>query len=144
MLKGEDRLKEKIADELSAKPGRHIRSALDKIADAVRFTLVYPPERYADGVLGDVDRLKAEGFELVKLKNPWHAEQDKGVNSQWRLAATGTRFEMQFHTPESREAKELTHEAYERIRSAASTEKDATSPRNESSGISNGGRTRCW
>ncbi|HEY3880988.1 MAG TPA: hypothetical protein VGM12_20545 [Trebonia sp.] len=87
MLKGEDRLKEKIADELSAKPGRHIRSALDKIADAVRFTLVYPPERYADGVLGDVDRLKAEGFELVKLKNPWHAEQDKGVNSQWRLAA---------------------------------------------------------
>jgi hypothetical protein len=32
---------------------------------------------------------------------------------------------MQFHTPESREAKELTHEAYERIRSAAaSTEKE--------------------
>ena len=26
---------------------------------------------------------------------------------------------MQFHTPESREAKELTHEAYERIRAAA-------------------------
>jgi hypothetical protein len=79
MLKGEDRLKEKIADDLSAKPGRHIRSALDKIADAVRFTLVYPPERYADGVLGDVDRLKAEGFELVKLKNPWHAEQDRTI-----------------------------------------------------------------
>jgi hypothetical protein len=125
MLKGEDRLKEKIADELTAKPGQHVRSALDRIADAVRFTLVYPPERYADGVLRDVDRLKAEGFELVKLKNLWHAEQYKGVNSQWRLAATGTRFEMQFHTPESREAKELTHEAYERIRlAAASTEEE--------------------
>lgn len=119
MLKGEDRLKEKIADELTAKPDQHVRSALDKIADAVRFTLVYPAERYADGIRSDVDRLKAEGFELIKLKNLWQAEQYKGVNSQWRVPQTDTRFEMQFHTLESREAKELTHEAYERIRSAA-------------------------
>jgi hypothetical protein len=46
----------------------------------------------------------------------WHTDQYKGVNSQWRSAETGTRFEMQFHTPESLEAKELTHEAYERLR----------------------------
>jgi hypothetical protein len=119
MLKGEDRLKEKIADTLTAKPGQHVRSALDKVADAVRFTLVYPSERYAEGVLNDVDRLKAEGFELIKLKNLWHADNYKGVNSQWRVPATGTRLEMQFHTAESLEAKELTHEAYERLRSAA-------------------------
>jgi hypothetical protein len=119
MLKGEDRLKEKIADDLRGKPGLAVRSALDTVADAVRFTLEYPPERYAEGVLRDVDLLKSEGFELIKLKNLWHAEQYKGVNSQWRLPETGTRFEMQFHTPESREAKELTHEAYERIRSVA-------------------------
>ena len=121
MLKGEDRLKEKIADELFAKPAKTVRGALDAVANAVRFTLSYPSERYAEGVLADVDRLKAEGFELIKLKNLWHADQYKGINSQWRVPATGTRFEMQFHTPESREAKELTHEAYERIRGSDAT-----------------------
>ena len=78
-------------------------------------------ERYAEGVLSDVDRLKSEGFELIKLKNLWAEEQYKGINSQWRRPETGLRFEMQFHTPESLEAKELTHRAYERIRGPACT-----------------------
>jgi hypothetical protein len=116
MLKGEDRLKEKIADELLAKPGKTVREAISEVADPVRFTLSYPPQRYAEGVATDVDALKAEGFELIKLKNLWTADQYKGINSQWRRPDTGARFEMQFHTPESLEAKELTHSAYERIR----------------------------
>jgi uncharacterized protein YoaH (UPF0181 family) len=115
MLKGEDRLKEKIADELVA-PGLSVGQALAKVGDAVRYTFTYRPQRYADGVLTDVERLKAEGFELIKLKNLWADEQYKGVNSQWRRPETGLRFEVQFHTQESLEAKELTHGAYERIR----------------------------
>lgn len=115
-LKGEDRLKEKLADELLAKPEKTVRGALSEVADAVRFTLTYPSERYAEGVLTDVAGLKAEGFELLKLKNLWAGNQYKGINSQWRQPDTGTRIEMQFHTPESLEAKELTHPAYERIR----------------------------
>jgi hypothetical protein len=116
MIKGEDRLKEKLADYLRV-PGTTVREALDEVPDAVRFTFCYSPDRYSDAVLTDVDRLKDDGCELVKLKNLWEAEQYKGANSQWRIAETGTRFEIQFHTPESLEAKELTHEAYERIRS---------------------------
>ena len=58
--------------------------------------------------------MKSEGFELVKLKNLWAEDQYKGINSQWRRPETGLRFEVQFHTPESLEAKELTHKAYER------------------------------
>jgi hypothetical protein len=116
MLKGEDRLKEKIADVLFVEPRLTARQAADKVPDAVRFTLTYSAERYTDGVLADVDRLKAEGLELIKLKNLWAADQYKGINSQWRRPDTGTRLEMQFHTPESLEAKELTHEAYERLR----------------------------
>jgi hypothetical protein len=119
MLKGEDRLKEKMADYLRA-PGTTVREALDTVPDAVRFTFTYDSERYAEGVLPDVDRIKSEGFELVKLKNLWAEEQYKGINSQWRRPETGLRFEMQFHTPESLEAKELTHRAYERIRGPAS------------------------
>jgi len=118
MLKGEDRLKEKIADELTAQPGITVRTALGAVSDGVRFTLEYPAERYAEGVLADIQRMKAEGFQLTRLKNLWHTHQYKGVNSQWRAPETGTRCEIQFHTGESLEAKELTHQAYERIRAA--------------------------
>jgi hypothetical protein len=116
MLKGEDRLKEKIADVLLVEPHLTARQAVDKVFDAVRFTLSYSAERYTDGLLSDVDRLKSEGFELTKFKNLWATDQYKGINSQWRRPETGLRFELQFHTPESHEAKELTHEAYERLR----------------------------
>jgi hypothetical protein len=116
MLKGEDRLKEKIADVLFVEPNLTAKQAADKVTDAVRFTFTYTQQRYAEGVLSDVERLKSEGFELIKLKNLWEKEQYKGINSQWRRTETGLRFEMQFHTPESLEAKELTHQAYERLR----------------------------
>jgi hypothetical protein len=119
MLKGENRLKEKIADAVRGRPGLTVGQALEIVPDAVRFTFTYEPARYADGVLTDVDRLKAEGFELMKLKNLWADEQYKGINSQWRRPETGLRFEVQFHTQESLEAKELTHEVYERIRAPA-------------------------
>jgi hypothetical protein len=44
-------------------------------------------------------------------------EQYKGINSQWIEPDTGQRFEVQFHTRISFEAKQLTHGAYERLRS---------------------------
>ena len=91
MVKGEDRLKEKIADELFGKE-KTVREALNEVPDAVRFTLRYNSERYAEGVLADVDRLKAEGFELIKLKNLWTENQYKGINSQWRRTETGYTF----------------------------------------------------
>jgi hypothetical protein len=121
MLKREDRLKEKIADFMQS-PEATVKDALGIVPDAVRFTFTYSPQRYADGVLTDVERLKAEGFELIKLKNLWSSEQYKGINTQWRRPETRLRFEVQFHTPESLEAKELTHEAYERIRESAPPE----------------------
>ena len=122
MLKGEDRLKEKIADVLLVEPNLTAKQAAEKVTDAVRFTFTYTRQRYAEGVLSDVERLKSEGFELIKLKNLWEKEQYKGINSQWRRPETGLRFEMQFHTPESLEAKEITHQAYERLRGTQVTQ----------------------
>jgi hypothetical protein len=116
-LKGEDRLKEKIADALRGRPGLTPAQALSIVPDPVRFTFTYGPDRYADGVLADVQRLKEIGLEEVKLKNLWSDEQYKGINSQRRRPETGLRIEVQFHTSASLEAKELTHKAYERIRS---------------------------
>jgi hypothetical protein len=116
MLKGTDRMKEKIGEGLRYNPALSPRKAAADVPDAVRFTLEYSVAHYTDGVLADVERLKDAGYELVKLKNLWAKDQYKGVNSQWRRPETGLRFEVQFHTPDSREAKEVTHEAYERLR----------------------------
>jgi hypothetical protein len=116
-LKGEDRLKEKVAERLQLRPELSPSQVLSAVPDAVRFTFVYPEARYADGVRSDLTRLYAEGFELAEpLKNSWMDEQYKGINSRWRESEGGQVFELQFHTRASFEAKQLTHPAYERIR----------------------------
>jgi hypothetical protein len=115
-VKGSDRLKEKVADALRPPSKLTIAEALSTVPDVVRFTLCYEGSSYAAGVRADIERLKAQGFELIKLKNTWAKDQYKGVNSQWRERDSGVGFEMQFHTRASLEAKELSHKAYERLR----------------------------
>lgn len=116
-FKGIDRLKEKVADFLEPSSSQSAAEVLSAVSDAVRFTYAYPESRYTQGVLADVERLKARGFELDKLKNTWTSDQYKGINAQWQEPGSGVRFEVQFHTQASLEAKELSHQAYERIRS---------------------------
>ena len=91
--------------------------AVSLVPDAIRYTFQYQEARYTQGVLTDIARLKDQGFELDKLKNYWSDDQYKGINSQWIEPDTGQRFEVQFHTRISFEAKQLTHGAYERLRS---------------------------
>jgi hypothetical protein len=116
-IKGVDRLKEKVSDLLEPPSKLRADEALFAIVDVVRFTYTYQESRYARGVLADIERLKSQGFELDRIKNTWGSEQYKGINTQWLEPRSGVRFEVQFHTQASLEAKELTHEAYERIRS---------------------------
>jgi hypothetical protein len=116
-LKGAERLKEKVAATLEEQPGLTPRQALSAVPDAIRFTFCYSHEHYVSGVTADLERLTARGFELAKpIKNSWESDQYKGINTQWREAATGQLFEVQFHTRASFEAKQLSHAAYERIR----------------------------
>jgi hypothetical protein len=115
-LKGHDRIKEKVCafiDDLTVSADE----AVSLVTDAVRFTFQYQEARYTQGVLADIVHMKNQGFELQKLKNYWSDDQYRGINSQWIEPETGQRFEVQFHTRISFEAKQLTHEAYERIRS---------------------------
>src|ERR1700722_12270295 len=116
-IKGKDRLKEKVADEMRSTPGITPEQALASIADVVRFTFTYGEGAYTAGVRKDVERLEAVGFTQVERRNTWSSEQYKGINTRWREPDSGVIFEVQFHTQASLEAKELTHEAYEGIRS---------------------------
>jgi hypothetical protein len=130
MLKGVDRLKEKIAEQLQLHPDVPLRRVAAAVPDAVRFTYEYSETDYADGVRVDVEDMKDSGYELLKLKNLWSEDQYKGINSQWRRPETGLRFEVQFHTQQSLEAKELTHEAYERLRDPLTSETEASALEN--------------
>jgi hypothetical protein len=123
-IKGEDRLKEKVFDRMRAK-GRSVTEALAQISDVVRFSFIYAETAYADGVRKDLDRLGAVGFIPVERRNTWSSDQYKGINTQWLEPQSGVRFEVQFHTTASLEAKELTHHAYERIRSITEPSLDA-------------------
>jgi hypothetical protein len=117
-IKGEDRLKEKIADRMRT-TGRSPGEVLSGIPDVVRFTFQYSEAAYTVGVQNDLERLEDRGFSKVELRNTWSSAQYKGINSRWREPQSGLLFEVQFHTQASLEAKELTHEAYARIRSTA-------------------------
>jgi hypothetical protein len=113
--KGRDRVKEKVY-ELKEEHGFSAEKAVSLVPDTIRYTFQYRESRYTQGVWAELGRLKNHGFELLKLKNSWSSDQYKGINSQWMEPESGQRFEVQFHTRISFEAKQLTHKAYERLR----------------------------
>jgi hypothetical protein len=115
-LKGKDRLTEKVEKWLSAQPDLRPDDAFKLVKDAIRYTFVYSEERYTEGVYADCDRLESAGFDPVDRQTSWKEDQYKGINGRWREPDSGMLFEVQFHTQESVDAKELTHPAYERIR----------------------------
>jgi hypothetical protein len=114
-LKGKERLTEKISKAVNER-GHTVGEAFGLVKDAIRYTFCYPDDKYTDGVHADCARLELAGFERVERENSWTKEQYKGINSRWRVPENGQLFEVQFHTPASREAKEITHPAYEKLR----------------------------
>jgi hypothetical protein len=117
-LKGEERLKEKVAELLessaqSTTPQKIVRD----IADAIRYTFCFEASRYADGYWDLKQRFEANGLTMIYSKNHWRDDPEyKGINTRW-VTQEGQRFEVQFHTQESFNAKhEITHHAYERSR----------------------------
>ena len=120
-LKDHDRIKEKVYDKME-EFSYSAEEAVSVVSDTIRYTFQYREARYTQGVWTDIERLKGEGFKLHQLKNSWSDEQYKGINSQWIEPDTGQRFEVQFHTRISFEAKQLTHDAYERIRTKQADE----------------------
>ena len=114
--KGRDRIKEKVY-EMKTELNFSSEEAVSRVPDAIRFTFEYPEARYTQGVWADIGRLEEQGFEQKTRRNYWSDEQYKGINSQWIESDSGQRFEVQFHTRISFEAKQLTHDSYGILRS---------------------------
>jgi hypothetical protein len=115
--KGEERLKEKIADELGITPAIKPEDAINKLNDVIRYTFCFESADYAAGYSDVRQRLEAREYRMVYSKNHWRDDPEyKGINTRW-VTPEGQRFEVQFHTAESYHAKhEVTHSSYERIR----------------------------
>jgi hypothetical protein len=118
-LKSPDRFKEKLAKMIALEPdvapGEHVA----KIHDGIRYTFVFDDQFYAASVRDAENRLTENGYTLTGRKSSWSGEEYKGINSQWRDADSGQLFEVQFHTQASWEAKQQTHESYEKIQNPA-------------------------
>jgi hypothetical protein len=121
-VKGEDRLKEKIADNLRERNAMGLADAVAPINDAVRYTFCFDGEHYLAGFIDLKQRLEVAGNRMLHGRNHWRDNAGyMGVNTSW-VTPDGARFELQFHTRESFHAKEqLTHQAYERSRSRTSS-----------------------
>ena len=123
-LKGEDRLKEKVAEAIRDNPDATPEEVVHDIPDTIRYTFCIQAENYTAGYWDIKDRLEAHGYEMYLSKNSWQEEEYKGINTRW-LTPDGERFEVQFHTPESYHAKQdVTHQAYERARNPLTSKKE--------------------
>lgn len=122
-LKGKERLTEKVESDMT-KWGVTAQQAFANVKDAIRYTFKYPDNRYADGVQMDCQRIRNAGFELAERRNLWDGDQYKGINSRWRTPKDGQMFEVQFHTRASFDAKQVTHGAYELLRTLPDDHED--------------------
>ncbi|MEU8706866.1 ATP nucleotide 3'-pyrophosphokinase [Streptomyces sp. NPDC048565] len=121
-LKTPDSLKRKVATSLKEHPGQNVDTVLRGVGDAVRYTLQWPDGAYTDGVSTASTQLSAWANDSTKWSNTWGRDSGyKGLNTGWRAPGYGQLFEVQFHTPASKHAQEVTHLLYEEQRLPSTT-----------------------
>lgn len=117
MRKVESDYQDSILDEMRI--GRY--QTATSINDAIRYTAVLDEADFHSSYKAITRRLKAKGYQLVKVKNTWNDDGNpyKGVNAVFQSPA-GQNFELQFHTAGSYDMKEnKLHSYYEEYRAAS-------------------------
>jgi hypothetical protein len=114
-LKSPDRFKEKLWDMIKAEPDKPANHHAAELHDGIRYTFLFEPGRYVDGVRDATSLIESRDFEFGVRKNTWPNAEYKGINTRWADPVSGVRFEIQFHTDESWQAKQQTHDSYEKI-----------------------------
>ena len=111
--KGQESMHRKLREKSIAK-GLQPEQYADKVTDALRFTDMVD----ADNYVGSFNKLKKgledRGYEMVEVENTIHKKGEKyrGLNTLVE-SPKGYTFELQFHTPESFDVKEVNHKDYE-------------------------------
>ena len=118
-LKSPDRFKEKLAKMISLEPDVTSGDHVARIHDGIRYTFIFEDQFYSTGVRAAENCLTEHGYKLVGRKPSWLGKEYRGINTQWRNPASGQLFEVQFHTPASWDAKQRTHDSYEKVQNPA-------------------------
>ncbi len=114
-LKSPDRFKEKLAKLIERYPDQDAGVLAGAIHDGIRYTFLFDAEHYSSGVAEVSQKLADHGYDL-RLTNPsWKSDEYRGVNTRWFDSEHDVLFEVQFHTPESWEGKQKTHDIYEKL-----------------------------
>ena len=115
-LKGYDSLKRKIHDK-SIKKGMSQEEYASTVTDALRYTVKSPTSDFTSTFNSVVNELENNGFSMAEVTNTLKDTNApyRGINTLVR-SNTGYLFELQFHTPESLEIKEINHLLYEEQR----------------------------
>lgn len=111
----------------SHEKGISLREAADDIKDAVRFTTVSSDRDFVENYLTFKDELFKKGYKELRCKNYWELyNEGKAKHKQVTSVFgddTGYRFEVQFQTPSSIDAKEKKTKVYEEARKEGVSEK---------------------
>jgi hypothetical protein len=88
-----------------------------QIGDALRYTMVAPPDGLAGAANSIIADYRRKGY-TVEVENTWPDPNSayKGINTNF-IAPDGSTFELQFHTPESLATKNVQHDLYDVARS---------------------------
>ncbi|GAA0485208.1 ATP nucleotide 3'-pyrophosphokinase [Streptomyces sp. NPDC046215] len=106
-LESPDALKRKVAAAMKETPGQTADAALAKIGDSVRYTLQWTDGRYTKGVATASTMLASWGNENTEWSNTWgRKESYQGIDATWRDTRSGHSFQVQFHTPASKWARD--------------------------------------
>ena len=120
-FKGRDSLKRKIVDK-SAKKGMPREEYAQQITDALRYTNVSSVKNLTQDFYTVKKELEKSGYAMIEIENTiWDKTAPyRGINTLVQNP-DGYTFELQFHTPQSLEIKEINHKLYEEQRKATTT-----------------------
>lgn len=96
-------------------------NSINDLFDVVRYTSVSKTKDYIKNKNKILKDLEKKGFKIYQEKNTWLRNGYKGINVKL-ISPDNVKFELQFHTEQSLEAKEKVHKYYEEQRLPSTTE----------------------
>lgn len=108
-------LERKVQKKMSEK-GYTEDEALASMGDIVRYTQLIEHDKIADSCTQTLHKLQEKGYNVSGIENTWLSERAyKGINVDV-ISPEGQKFELQFHSKESMEVKNMIHPLYEKQR----------------------------